>query len=564
MIDNADKVPQQTVLRTDLCIVGTGAAGISLALTLSGHGLSILLLEAGHMKEDAPTQSLYAGEVTDARLHSPPDKYRQRRFGGSTAIWGGRCMPFDPIDFAERSYLPGSGWPIDHAELAAYYPQANTWAEAGASEYDADAIFGAPDQAMFQGFQSDVVRTNSLERFSCPTHFGIRYAHRLEVASDIQVLLGANCTGLNYRNGSIVSADVATLAGNRFSVQAKRFVLATGGIETARLLLASNDTCPAGIGNEHDLVGRHYMCHIAGNVGALTVHGSPRNVRHGYEISPEGIYCRRRLCLTEAEQQRIGAGNMVARLHFPRIADPAHRIGVLSGLYLAKNFISYEYGKRLNDGQAGLATYARHVRNVVADAWDTGTFLSHWLRKRTFAERKFPSVILKNRSNRFSLEVHSEQFPNPESRIMLADSCDALGMRRVRVDWRYLPADIESVSRTLTVFANEFERSGVARLEFDPDTLEQDLTRFGAYGGHHIGTARMGKDPQSSVVDRNCRVHSTNNLYIASGAVFPTSSQANPTLTIIAMALRLADHLLMQDVIELQPAIETDLTGVAA
>lgn len=564
MIDSADNVPRQSEVAVDLCIVGTGAAGIPLALTLSGQGLSILLLEAGYLKEHAPTQALYAGEVSDARLHSPPDKYRQRRFGGSTAIWGGRCMPFDPIDFAERSYLPGSGWPIEHADLAAYYPQANSWAEAGICEYNAEALFGAPEQAMFRGFKSEVVRTDSLERFSCPTHFGARYARRLELADDIRVLLGANCTALRYRNGSIASAEVATLGGNRFSVKARRFVLATGGIETARLLLASNDSCPAGIGNEHDLVGRHYMCHIAGNVGALTVHGPTSNARHGYEISPEGIYCRRRLCLTEAEQQRIGAGNMVARLHFPRIADPAHRIGVLSGLYLAKNFISYEYGKRLNDGRASLSTYARHVGNIVADAWDTTAFLGHWLSRRTLAERKFPSVILKNRSNRFSLEVHSEQFPNPDSRITLADEADALGVRRVRVDWRYLPADIESVKKTLDVFASEFERSGIARLEFNPETLEQDLTRFGAYGGHHIGTARMGNDPRNSVVDRHCRVHSTDNLYIASSAVFPTSSQANPTLTIVAMALRLADHLLMQQVTELQPGLAADVAGVAA
>lgn len=555
MIIESTYIPDQSRLEADLCIIGTGAAGIPLALTLSGRGLSIIVIESGHFREDARTQSLYAGEVADATLHSPPDKYRQRRFGGSTAIWGGRCMPFDPIDFAERPHVPGSGWPISHGELAAYYPQANAWAEAGACEYNADALFADPAQAMFRGFRSDIVRTDSLERFSCPTHFGTRYEKRLRLADDVRVLLGANCTGLSFRNGSIVDARLATLDGRRFTVAARRFVLAAGGIETARLLLASDDVCPNGIGNEHDLVGRHYMCHIAGNVGTLVVHGDTQQVRHGYEISPDGIYCRRRLCLTEAEQQRLGVGNMVARLHFPRIADPAHGIGVLSGLYLARRFVSYEYGKRLNDGRADLASYARHLANVLADAPDTAAFLAHWLRRRTFAERKFPSVILKNRSNRFSLEIHGEQFPNPDSRITLADGVDALGMRRVRVDWRYTAADIDSVRKTLTVFAREFERSGVARLSFDPDTLERDLTRFGAYGGHHIGTARMGDDPRRSVVDRNCRVHSTDNLYIAGSAVFPTSSQANPTLTIIAMALRLADHLSADAAVELGPQL---------
>ena len=561
VIEDTAGIAYGSVLRADLCIVGTGAAGIPLALTLSGHGLSILLIEAGHLQGHAATQALYAGEVTDARLHSPPDKYRQRRFGGTTATWGGRCVPFDPIDFVERSYLPGSGWPISHRDLAAYYPQANAWAEAGLFEYDADALFNKPEEAMFRGFHSDIVRTNSLERFSCPTDFGVRYERRLRLASDVRLLLGANCTGLKFRQGTIESADIATLGGNRFKVQARRFVLATGGIESARLLLASNDACPAGIGNEHDLVGRNYLCHIAGNVGTLTVHGPAHNVRHGYEVARDGVYCRRRLCLTEAEQRRIGAGNMVARLHFPRIADPSHGNGVLSGLYLARPLISYEYGKRLNDGATSLATYVRHAGNVVADAWETGAFLGHWLRKRTLADRKFPSVILRNRSNRFSLEVHSEQFPNRDSRITLGDSPDALGVRRVRVDWRYTEADIDSVRKTLSVFAQEFERSGVARLEFDPDTLERDLTRFGAYGGHHIGTTRMGNDPRDSVVDRNCRVHSTDNLYVCGSAVFPTSSQANPTLTIIAMALRLADHLTAGKAVELHA---TALTGAVA
>ncbi|HTJ96391.1 MAG TPA: GMC family oxidoreductase [Rhodocyclaceae bacterium] len=562
MISDANAIPRDTCLQASICIIGTGAAGIPLALKLSGHGLSIIVLEAGYLAENAQTQSLYAGEVADERLHSPPDKYRQRRFGGSTAIWGGRCMPFDPIDFEAREYLPGSGWPIAFDELAPFYPEANKWAEAGQYEYDADVLFGTAEEAMFQGFTSKTLRTNSLERFSCPTNFGARYEKRLRLAPDIQVLLGANCTGLKLDPDAsgVQTTTVATLAGNRFSVTANTFVLATGGIETARLLLASNDVCPAGIGNAHDLVGRNYMCHIAGNVGTLTVNGDTRNVRHEYETSADGIYCRRRLCLSEAEQKRLGVGNMVARLHFPRIADPSHKIGVLSGLFLAKNFISYEYGKRLNDGKSSFGTYAKHALNVVGDAWDTSAFLTHWLRRRTFAERKFPSVILRNRSNRFSLEVHSEQFPNPDSRITLSEKLDDFGLPRVKVDWRYSAADIESVRKTLEAFSLEFAKSKVARLEFDPDTLEEDLTRFGAYGGHHIGTARMGDDEKDSVVDRNCRVHATHNLFIASSAVFPTSSQANPTLTIIAMSLRLADHLLARENIITRRPVETAAT----
>ena len=546
MITNANSIPNGACLQADVCVIGAGPAGIALTLDLCERGFSVLLLESGYMAEDEQTQSLYAGEVADERLHSPPDKYRQRRFGGSSAIWGGRCMPFDPIDFEMRSHVPHSGWPLSYDDLLPYYPRANALAEAGHFNYQAEEALGPQAAPLIRGFNSPRVLTNGLERFSCPTHFGSRYARQLQLAPDVKVLLGANCTGIRLRaDGRCVrTLEVTTLAGIRFSVSSRATVLATGGLETARLLLASNDVTAAGIGNFHDVVGRYYMCHIAGNVGQLTVLGSTQNVRHGYEVTPEGIYCRRRLAVSADEQRRLGLANTVARLHFPQITDPAHRNGVLSGLFLARRLISYEYGKRLNDGNATTpASYARHLLNVMTDPLDTSAFLTHWLSRRSFAERKFPSVILRNRTNRFSLEMHGEQMPQAGSRVTLSDKIDALGMPKLRVDWRYSPADIDSMRRTLDVLAQEFALSGVARFEYNPETLEQDLLRFGAYGGHHIGTARMGCDVRTSVVNTDCQVHSVANLFVAGSAVFPTSSQANPTLTLIALSLRLGKTL---------------------
>lgn len=545
MISDLNHLTSGSIINADVCIVGAGAAGISLALSLSGRGLKILLLESGFEWADDSSQDLYQGEVVDEKLHSPPDKYRQRRFGGSTTIWGGRCMPFDPIDFEQRDYVPHSGWPITYDDLAPYYPLANHLLEAGVYEYDADKVFDTEHQAAIKGFKSDILKTNNLERFSCPTNLGDRYKHRLVLAPDVEVLLGANCTGirLNAEGNQVNHLDVVSLKGVKASVSAKKVILATGGIETTRLLLASNDVAKNGIGNEHDIVGRYYQCHIAGNLGKLTVRGAPGNVRHGYEVSPEGIYCRRRFALTADTQKKIGSGNMVARLHFPKIVDPSHKIGVLSGLFLAKNFISYEYGKRLKDGQASLGIYLKHLANIILDPVDTTKFLYHWITRRTLAKRKFPSVILNNKSNQFTFEIHSEQYPNPDSRLTLTDETDALGMRKIRIDWKYLPEDIESVRRSLKLFISEINGSGLATFEFNDEMLEEDLTRFGAYGGHHIGTARMGNDPASSVVDVNCKVHTVDNLFIASAAVFTTSSQANPTLTIAALSLRLADHI---------------------
>jgi choline dehydrogenase-like flavoprotein len=197
----------------------------------------------------------------------------------------------------------------------------------------------------------------------------------------------------------------------------------------------------------------------------------------------------------------------------------------------------------MSDANAQPLDTFRHLRNVLADPLDTTAFLAHWLRHRSLAERKFPSVILRNRSNRFSLEVHAEQRPLASSRVTLCTQRDALGLPRLRVDWRYHREDIESVRRSLDLMAQAFAASGRAQFSYPAHTLEQDLLRFGAYGGHHLGTARMGEDTRRSVVNAHCQVHGVRNLFVAGSAVFPTSSQANPTLTLLALALRLSAQL---------------------
>jgi choline dehydrogenase-like flavoprotein len=544
VIEAAALVPRGSRLEVDVCIVGAGAAGIPLALTLCGKGASVLLLEAGRRRKDPAAQALYEGE-TGSDLHSPLHRFRTRGLGGSTQNWGGRCTPYDEHDFMRRAHVPHSGWPLSLQELRRHYEAANDWVEAGRFSYDArDAIPWVP--AMIKGFDSPVVSTHGMERFSCPTDFGKRYRKQLAGSPDVRVLLGAHCTGLRLAadGGQVRSMDVATLDGNAFSVVPRFAVLAGGGLETARLLLCSDDVEPGGVGNHYDVVGRYYMSHIAASVGTLELSGDVAGVRHGYERAPDGVYCRRRLGIVPAEQNRHGLLNAVARLHFPRIPDPAHGSGVLSGLYLARSLISYEYSQRLRGAETpAAATMARHVLNLARDPMDTAAFLGRTLVQRALARRKFPSVILRNRLNRFSLEVHGEQAPTASSRVQLADTRDALGMRKLRVDWRYGALDVESIGRTLDLAAGEFARTGVGRFTYQRETLEEDLMRHGAYGGHHIGTARMGNDPRTSVVNSDCRVHGVSNLYVAGSAAFPTSSQANPTLTVVALALRVAEHL---------------------
>jgi choline dehydrogenase-like flavoprotein len=365
---------------------------------------------------------------------------------------------------------------------------------------------------------------------------------------------GSRIESLEVRN----SRDIG------FVVTADQFVLALGGIETPRLLMTSDDVHVGGMGNANDLVGRFYMCHIAGTIGSLQVNGPSDIVWHGYDVAEDGTYCRRRISLRSNIQTELGLSNAVFRLHHPRIVDPEHRTGPLSAIFLAQKFISYEYAKRLvSEKPPSARTWFQHGLNAAGDAVSTIRFLGHWLRDRTLAARKFPSIIIRPRTNRFSLDFHAEQAPNPDSRIGLAAAVDRFGNRQVKVDWRYCRQDVDTVARSFELLRTDLAEQGTGHLRLAPDEndIETVVRRDGAYGGHHIGTTRMGVSAGMGVVDKNCKVFGINNLHVIGSAVFPTSSQANPTLTIVAMAVRLSEHL--SDVAKRVPKVQVIDTPMA-
>ena len=533
-------------LDADICIVGAGAAGISLAVKLRDSGLNILIVESGGLRHEAPIQALYSGHVTDSQLHAAPDRFRRRQFGGSIVLWGGRCVPFDPIDFEPRCYIPHSGWPLSYNEVFPFYREANEVCEAGAFAYQIDEAFDRPTRPMIEGFASGDFRTDELERFSKPTDFAARYRAALNIAGDIRVLLHATATQLIFDSSGRVLKKVVlrSLAGKTVTAHARIFILATGGLEVPRLLLANRDAHPAGVGNGNDVVGRYYMCHIAGTLGRITIDRSASTVWNDYDIAEDGTYCRRRLSLLPEAQRREKIGNFIARLHHPRIADPEHRTAILSLVFLGSRLLPWEYRTRVApDYGTTWHQYRRHVANVAAAPLSAARFATRMLTGHFLAERKIPSLVVKSKADLFSIDFHAEQIPNPESRITLADDTDALGMPRIKIDWHYTRQDVETVEKAVALLASDFSKSGVGTFEYDRDAVEAEMIRYGAYGGHHIGTARMGTDAHTSVVDQHCRVHGIANLYVAGAATFPTSSQANPTLTIVALSLRLAEHL---------------------
>src|SRR3954451_14286099 len=242
-----------------------------MALRLSRSGLSVILLESGGYRHHKATDVLCDGEVVEPRLHSSPKWYRRRCLGGSTAGWAGRCVPLDPIDLAHRPWIGAAGWPIDYTRLAAYYPDANALCEAGEFQYSARLAIEGGMHPTVAGFNPANFDLDRIERFSQPTDFGVRYRKDLQTAANISVWLNATVTRLccSSDGARVESAEVRSLNGNHFTVRADQFVLASGGLEVPRLLLASSDVHAAGVGNAEDLVGRFYMCHIAGSIGDL-------------------------------------------------------------------------------------------------------------------------------------------------------------------------------------------------------------------------------------------------------------------------------------------------------
>ncbi|MDO7844611.1 FAD-dependent oxidoreductase [Sphingomonas immobilis] len=539
-------------LDTDVAILGSGPAGIALALALADHGIAFVLVEAGGMDFDKAGQEFYRASLIEPESHGPVHLYRRRAFGGTSAVWGGRCIPYDPIDFEDRAWIPNAAWPIAHEEIAAYYPRALDICRAGPAAFTAAEALPDTPGGMIDDVPSADVILDRLERFSEPTHFGKAYREKLAAAPNATLLTGATATALVTENAGArcTGADLHTATGGTIALRARRTIVATGGLETPRLLLASNADRPAGLGNERDLVGRFYQAHLEGEIGTLAFHKPAKDVRLDYQRSPEGIYCRRYIWLSPEAQRREHLSGLIARPAHASIVDPAHRDPVLSAMYLVKDFILPEYARKLTSterrvkaafGGGTSKLIAAHIGNLVRHPFKLAGFSIDWGRRRVLATRKLPSVVLRDPRNAYPLDINAEQSPNRDSRVYLSNERDPHGVPRLSIDWRMTSDDRDRVARGMRVLQAAFATSSNATL--DLHELDEQVAEITRIGGHHIGTARMAASPQDGVIDGNCETFETRDLFVAGAAAFPTSSFANPTLTIIALSLRLADHL---------------------
>jgi choline dehydrogenase-like flavoprotein len=519
LITDIAELSEDLILQADVCIIGAGAAGLLIARELVGTQLQVVLLESGGIAAEDDTQALSHGDVSELAFRGLTSG-RSRVLGGTTTLWGGQCIPLDPIDFAERPWVPFSGWPIDDQVLSPFYEEAKDRLGVAADEYERPVWdrFGLDplslDPAKLRVVHGVFIRQPNLGR---------RYRAELEAASNLRLLLHANA--LRIRTGpygtEVRDVEFTSLNGRKGRVEARRVLLCTGAIENARLLLLSDQVDPNGIGNGRDLVGRFLHDHPCGNSAVIET-DRPSALQDRFNL----LYGRRanylpKLALSEDAQRREEVLNCVGRL--------AYEYEEESAMQALRTFRAAAKERRWPDKpSAALGQLAKGTPRLAVDTW------------RVMARGLSPAP----RPRRIYLEAFSEQTPSPDSRVFLSEGRDALGLRKICINWQLDPL----TWRTFSVFATSV-RDEFARLGLGTVTLA-DWAQPGASPGaqvvdsyHPAGTTRMGQSFADGVVDTNCQVFGVDGLYVIGASVFPTSGAANPVLTISALALRAAARL---------------------
>ena len=509
------------LFEADVAIVGSGAAGNALARSLLETGLKVLLLESGGLDYEPETADLNRG-INVGQPYYDLDRARLRFFGGTTAIWGGRCAELDPIDLQQRAWVPHSGWPIGIDELRPWYQAARSLLD-----------IPAPERSVRPGLLDQLATGELAVKHWCFDHDFERFgaARNADLINHPNAVVAIHATVRELVPNAAVSCvdhlQIRSGSGRAHRANARTYVLAAGGLENPRILLASNSVAPAGLGNDHDLVGRFFMEHPHGRGGRIV--GAPvwrllnafRARRLGRtEVAPL-------ITLTDEAQRRERALN--GALTVAARPPPDGKAAITKRGY---QFIKHRIGPT-SRGRALWRAYRRVLRRA-RPLWSAA------LAARCLAGQEEPTLVLR-----------AEQAPNPDSRVTLTGDVDSTGMPRISLDWRMNRQDVDSAAALVNAFARQARVAGVGEVEVakwldggGSEWVTDPLVSAHPIGGyHHIGTTRMAADPKRGVTDQWGRVHGLSNLYVAGSSLFPTSGWANPTLTIIALALRTAEHI---------------------
>ncbi|MDK4718812.1 GMC family oxidoreductase [Rhizobium sp. CNPSo 3968] len=564
-IDRLSKFDDNATMTADLVIVGGGPAGLTIATQCAKAGRKVFVVESGLEFEDAEHSALNEVEnvcelQSEAQIrrrvefHGPQAEFwsseiqpfgvRCRALGGSTHAWAGKSAPFDVMDFRPRSWVPCSGWPMDRSQIEPYLLRAMELLNLSPKE--PPRRFDAADLHSFywQFARSRVERLDIMR-------FGREFMAKR--SDQIHVLLDATVTriGLTTDGSRFSHLDVANMAGKRARIKARLCVLAAGGIENARLLLASNDVHPKGIGNHYDLVGRYLMDHPSARIGRIEANQmSPLAKLFGFF----GVHHKGRahmfmhgLALTPQIQEREQLLN--AAIYFATERAPDDPWDALKRLLrhdanFRRDLCSVVKGSGLIVKGVGMKILSDHrTPKMLKDfVVNTAIRLSPNLVADEFQCRGLPHKLTGLR-----IEAICEQMPNADSRISLSTRRDPFGTPLAKVDWRINDVERQTLLRIAQISAASLSSAGLPVPKLEDWAVErrpEDIVIIDM--AHTLGTTRMSVDAKTGVVDQNCRIHDVHNLYVAGGSVFPTSGHANPTLMILALATRLADHLNQQ------------------
>jgi choline dehydrogenase-like flavoprotein len=506
-------------LSARVCVIGSGAAGLTLAQELDGSGLSVLVLEGGGRRFDPRSQRLYDSEVVGL-THGGVHTLRFRVFGGTTTRWAGQALPLGDVDFEQRDWVPRSGWPLTRDDLEPYYARAGE--VMGLLPFPRHPAQGWPPELPEPPAFDPALLTPYFSQFSARPNFAETLGAGLARSENVQLVLGANVTELvPDRGGTYVqAARVRSFSGRGLDVRADVFVVCCGGIESARVLLASDRFSEGGLGNEHDLVGRCFQDHPGFAVGPVRSAGDGAQAFGPRRAG--GVKLIARFAVSDELQRRERLLNSTGAVVFEASQSESINAGKLA-------FRSIRSPELRREALGALRTIARDPLPLVRAG-------GRYLRGRPALDTSGTPV----------LGIGCEQVPNPDSRVTLSDQRDELGVRRTVLDWRMTESEIGTCRRLVEVAAAELERTGVGRVDLDGFELPDDpdeLSELVIDAGHHMGTLRMAEEPERGVVDRDCKVFGLDNLYVGSSAVFPTSGCSNPTFTILALCIRMADAL---------------------
>jgi len=536
--------------RYDVCIVGTGPAGIPLALELERlkPDWHILVLEFG-IGGEATNELDDTIQIETPLNHHSPYECTNKGLGGSSATWGGRCVTYDDIDFMQRDVIGDHcTWDLGIFEDAKrFYDRASVYLECGEPVFSTHEIPAISKGRISEHFIEGDITDCMLERWSRPTRLGPAYRDAILASSSIELAEGFRADKILCEGAKVIGLEATNRqTKTTVTVLADKFVVAAGAQESTRLLLKSPEVFKER-GGVPDSLGAYYQGHVSGKICSVRFKGDPKKTDFGFLKDGE-IYVRRRFQLPTSILLRENLLNTVLWLDNPPYYDASHRNGTMSFIYLM--MITPVLSKKLappaiaNSVTHGSVTgVGKHIGNVLRGLPKSVIEPFQIFVKRYFAKRKLPGVFLYNSKNEYALHFHAEQVPAEENRMELLADGSTLSIR-----YGYLPADVDSVIRTHALLDQWLRQTGAGELVYwyPKEELGEKIVAGSKDGVHQVGTTRMSLKSDDGVVDPDLLVWGTSNLYVCSSSVFPTSGQANPTFLLTAFAARLAQHLVHQ------------------